>query len=135
MRIRVAVLSAALAMAVGGCGDQPGPDAEEPAPETTSSSAADHVGPVEEAVADLASRLVVEPEEIEVVESEAVTWADGALGCPQPGKFYTQAQVEGHRILLRAKDRTWPYHSGGGRGPFLCENLQPSIPPEPGSEG
>ncbi|QZY29110.1 hypothetical protein [Nocardioides coralli] len=127
MHTRLAVLAAAV-LVLGSCGDDT--RARQPTPEDpVTSSSEDRVGPVDEAVADLASRLVVAPGEIEVVESEAVTWNDGALGCPQPGEMYTQAQVAGHRILLRAQDRTWPYHSGGGRGPFLCENLQPSTPP------
>jgi hypothetical protein len=27
----------------------------------------------------------------EVVSAKAVTWSDGSLGCPEPGKLYTQA--------------------------------------------
>lgn len=138
MGIRVTVgLVAPLVVAVSllaACGEEGAPTAEEPPPggEATSTPT-DHEGPVAQAVADLARRTTVEPAEIEVVEVEAVTWDDGAIGCPQPGELYTQAQVAGHRIVLRADGRTWPYHSGGGRGPFLCENLQPSVPPDPGS--
>ena len=56
-----------------------------------------------------------------MISAEAVVWPDGSLGCPQPGMAYTQVLVEGAKILLWAEGRTWPYHAGGERPPFLCE--------------
>jgi hypothetical protein len=73
------------------------------------------------AVNDLAQRLSVPPEDIHLVKFEAVTWPDGGLGCPEPGMNYTQVQVEGALIVLRAGDNLYEYHSGGSRPPFLCE--------------
>ena len=35
--------------------------------------------------------------------------------------MYTQALVDGSRITLSAGDRSYEYHAGGRRGPFLCE--------------
>lgn len=131
----VPLMALLASLLLAGCGDQGGDSAADPAAEEPSSAEAPEVqqdAPVEEAVADLASRLGVDPDDVEVVGAEAVTWDNGALGCPQPGEMYTQVQVAGHRIVLRAQDRTWPYHSGGNRGPFLCENLQPSTPPAEG---
>ena len=78
------------------------------------------------AVVDLAERLGVALGEIEIVSAEEVTWRDGSLGCPQPGMRYTQALVNGSRIVLRHGDREYHYHSGRGRPPFLCE--QPAEP-------
>jgi hypothetical protein len=50
-----------------------------------------------------------------VVQSvEAVQWPNGALGLPEPGMMYTQAIVDGHRIVLRAEGRSFVYHAGGG---------------------
>jgi len=40
----------------------------------------------------------------QVVSAEAVTWADGSIGCPQPGMLYPQALVPGYRVELRAPD-------------------------------
>lgn len=73
------------------------------------------------AVADLAQRLGVAPEEVTVASTEAVTWRDGSLGCAEPGMMYTQALVEGSRIVLESGGETYEYHSGGNRAPFLCE--------------
>jgi hypothetical protein len=76
---------------------------------------------VEQAQADLARRLGIDPREIEVVVVEAVVWPDGGLGCPEPGAAYTQVQIDGLRIRLRAGEQVYSYHAGGGQAPFLCE--------------
>ena len=74
------------------------------------------------AIDDLASRLEVAPESIEVQFVEEVTWPDGALGCPQPGMSYTQALVEGLRIGLTHDGAIYAYHSALAGSPFLCES-------------
>jgi hypothetical protein len=71
---------------------------------------------------DLAGRLGGALEQIELLRAEAVIWPDGSLGCPQPGVAYTQVQQDGLRILLRAGQAEYWYHSGGSRPPFLCKN-------------
>jgi hypothetical protein len=76
---------------------------------------------VVEAKEDLASRLAIEVEQIELIEAQAVVWPDGSLGCPQPGVAYIQVQQEGLLIRLRVGKRMYDYHGGGGRAPFLCE--------------
>lgn len=77
---------------------------------------------VEPALLDLARRLKVPEDQIEVLEVEEVTWPDGSLGCPQPDQMYTQALVEGQRIVLGHGERVFLYHSGGDVEPFLCES-------------
>ena len=80
---------------------------------------------VQAAVSDLADRLSVDPSAIEVVSVEEVTWPNPSLGCPVPGMRYRQIPVDGYRILLRADGKTFAYHGGGSRGPFLCEHPSP----------
>jgi hypothetical protein len=72
------------------------------------------------AIADLAGRLGVSPGDIEVVSAEEVTWPDGSLGCPEPGMSYTQALVNGAKVVLRYEDRVYVYHAGADAKPFLC---------------
>jgi hypothetical protein len=79
-----------------------------------------------QAVADLAARLGVEPATITTVAVEAVTWRDGAIGCPQPGMNYTQALVEGVRVILEVGGKRYQYHAGGARPLFLCEKPEPA---------
>jgi hypothetical protein len=76
---------------------------------------------VMQAIDDLAQRLDIDADRIDLVELTPVVWPDGSLGCPEPGMAYTQVQVEGLLIRLRAGKRIYAYHSGGGQPPFLCE--------------
>lgn len=55
-----------------------------------------------------------------LVSSEAVTWNSSALGCPQPGNSYTQALVDGMRIIVKAGDKEYDYRFGKGDIPLLC---------------
>jgi hypothetical protein len=76
-----------------------------------------------QAKADLAKRLDMDDAQIELLELKDVVWPDRSLGCPKPGMAYPPVSVDGYRIRLRARKRTYSYHGGGaGRGPFLCEN-------------
>jgi hypothetical protein len=77
---------------------------------------------VEFAAADLATRLQVDREAIEVVDAQVVTWPDGSMGCPRPGEMYTQALIEGSRLILGTNGRTriHIYHAGADGKPFLC---------------
>lgn len=82
------------------------------------------------AVADLAARLDMAADDIEVLEVREVTWRDGSLGCPKPEMSYRQMLVNGSLIRLSAGGQVYQYHSGRNRAPFLCEN-----PAEPLSNG
>jgi len=70
---------------------------------------------------DLATRLAIDPGQIELLEAASVTWPDGSLGCPKPGMLYTQVQVDGIRIRFQAGEQVYEYHGGGERPPFLCK--------------
>jgi hypothetical protein len=84
----------------------------------------DNIAPnplVMQAMKDLAKRLAIGLDKIEIVSFAAVVWPDGSMGCPQPGMIYPQVQQDGARMRLRVGDRIYEYHSGGVRPPFLCE--------------
>ena len=49
-------------------------------------------------VADLSDRGVTGTPEL--VSARAVTWNNGALGCPKPGISYTQALVDGMQVIV-----------------------------------
>jgi hypothetical protein len=73
------------------------------------------------AQADLAQRLSIPVEQIEVLEAKSVVWPDASLGCPLPDMRYKQVPQDGSLIRLAVEGRVYEYHSGGGRDPFLCE--------------
>jgi hypothetical protein len=85
---------------------------------------------VEKAKDDLAQRLSISVNEIDLIEAKAVIWPDASLGCPQPGMAYIQVPQDGALIVLQAQGSTYEYHNGGSRGLFLCEKvtLKPEKP-------
>ena len=83
----------------------------------------------------LASRIAVEVAEdegvdeaqVRVVSAEEVTWPDGALGCPEEDGMYTQALVDGYRIVVEVDGREHHYHGATGQLPFRCDDPQPPV--------
>lgn len=69
-------------------------------------------------VADLSARGVSGAPEL--VSAEAVTFSDGSLGCATPGQSYTQALVDGMRVVVTAGGQTYDYRFGTGDQPTLC---------------
>lgn len=72
------------------------------------------------AISDLAGRIGADPADIVVQTAEDVTWRDGSLGCPLPGMSYTQALVDGVRIVLEVDGDLYHYHSSVEKEPFFC---------------
>lgn len=135
MKVSARVCTIAFALFLAACGEAGDGGAEE---ETTSTSIS---GPttsmeidttstseiemneetiVQAAIQDLAARLDVSEQDIEVTEVRDVQWPDGALGCPEEGKMYTQAVVDGTQVLLGVDERVYDYHAGADGVPFLC---------------
>ena len=94
--------------------------------QTPSDSPGPEEGPAA-AMNDLAKRLGIAAEDVMVVSAEEVTWSDGSIGCPEPGKMYTQMLVSGSLILLEADGKQYEYHAAAGRAPFYCEKPQPPV--------
>lgn len=83
---------------------------------------------IELALQDAARRTQREPAQLRVMLAEAVTWPDGSLGCPQPGRQYTQVLVDGYRIRIAAGTATLEYHASLRGQPFLCPEGQIEAP-------
>lgn len=71
-------------------------------------------------LSDLATRGV-STDGIEVVSAKAVTWPNGAWGCPKQGSVYTQALVNGYQVVVKVGSRTYDYRFGSTATPRLCE--------------
>ena len=72
--------------------------------------------------AALASEQGVSAADVKVISAEAVNWPNGALGCPKPGRMYTQAIVPGYRILLEADGKRFTYNASTRGGYKRCDN-------------
>ena len=64
-------------------------------------------------VADAAKRFGVSMNAVVLARAEQVTWADGSLGCPEPGRMYEQALVPGFRLVATTSEGALEYHSDG----------------------
>lgn len=86
---------------------------------------------VAKARTDLAQRLGIQEDQIQVSSAAAVTWPDSSLGCPKPGMAYAQALVPGYLIILEAAGNAWEYHADRKSLVFYCETPQPPVPGTP----
>jgi hypothetical protein len=75
---------------------------------------------VQAAIDDLVERTGADRAAIEVVSVDEVDWPNGSIGCPQPGMSYTQAIVNGTKIVLRYDGFEYDYHQGGSRPVLYC---------------
>ena len=81
-------------------------------------------------LADASKRTGIEAAKLEIVESVAVTWPDGSLGCPEPGMNYTMALVPGYRIRIRADQQVLNYHASA-RGYWVFCPVGRAMDPAP----
>ena len=82
-------------------------------------------------LADAARRAGVEPAYLRVQSVDAVTWPDGALGCPQPDRAYAQALVPGWRVTILAAGKLALLYHLNQRGAWLwcpADRAQPAQP-------
>jgi len=100
-------------------------------PETPGPSVPSENRLVTQAKEDLAERLAIAVDQIQLVEFRAVVWPDASLGCPKPGMAYIQVPQDGALIILAVGEKRYEYHSGGARPPFLCEKAAGETPVEP----
>ena len=73
-----------------------------------------------EIYADLEARTGAERSAVEVVRAESVTWRDSSLGCPERGKMYMQALVDGYWVVLRHAGEEYDYRANRGGAFVLC---------------
>ena len=81
---------------------------------------------IEPVVAEVAKLAGVPADQVTVISAEEVTFPDGSLGCPQPGMAYTQALVDGYKIVAEAGGKTYDFR-GPGR-PSASARTRPADP-------
>jgi len=81
-------------------------------------------------LADASKRTGIEAAKLEIVESVAVTWPDGSLGCPEPGMNYTMALVPGYRIRIKVDEQLLNYHASA-RGHWVFCPVGRAVDPAP----
>ena len=116
----------------GGCaqghGETPPRAPTPPAAKEPLSMDADLQSMVRAALADAARRAAPGSATPTLLHAERVTWPDGSLGCPQPGRMYTMALVPGYRIRLQVGATLIDYHAGQHGAPFPCPSGRSTEP-------
>lgn len=69
---------------------------------------------------DLADRLAMSAEEVDVVEVEEMEWRDSSLGCPAEDGAYLHVLTSGFRITLQAEGEHYDYHTDTRSNVVLC---------------
>jgi hypothetical protein len=92
--------------------------------------------PVASELVALAQRRVatqnnLTPASVEVKEVTAYIWRDTSLGCPTAGEKYTAAEVDGYRILLKARDKAYIFHTDFDRA-VPCDAANERLPEKSG---
>lgn len=94
-------------------------------------------------VADAARRFQIAESAVVLARAEQVTWSDGSLGCPQPGRMYTQALVPGYRLVAKSAQGEFLYHADSHGNVMTCgpapgetprEAFKKSKPVQPGTQ-
>ena len=80
-------------------------------------------------VADAAKRFNVAESAVVLTRAEQVTWPDGSLGCPEPGRMYTQMLVEGFRVSARTAEGELIYHTDSRGNVANCASGKPQQRP------
>lgn len=77
----------------------------------------------------LAQKLGMAAEGLTVQEATQQQWPNGALGCPDPAKSYTDVLVPGYKLLVSDGQRSYAIHTTllatPGEPIILCENGMP----------
>ncbi len=74
---------------------------------------------------DVVERTGVEPGSVVVIKAEPTVWPNGALGCPEPGKMYTEALEPGYWLVVEAGGQRMDYRVTRRGTLKLCENPGP----------
>ena len=87
---------------------------------------------VDAAMGDAAKRTGLDRSALLLQSAEATVWPNGAMGCPTPGRMYTQAQVPGYRIRIQAGRQVLQYHTDTRQHLLLCPRANSTNPlPDP----
>jgi hypothetical protein len=81
-------------------------------------------------VADAARRFNVAESSVVLTRAERVSWPDSSLGCPEPGRMYSQALVSGFRLVARTPEGALTYHTDGSAHVVTCADESRKAPHE-----
>ncbi len=60
----------------------------------------------------LVKELKIAENEISILSSKTMNWANSSLGCPVKGQYYLPVGTPGHLVKVKAKGKTYTVHTG-----------------------
>jgi hypothetical protein len=129
--LAMALICIAVGACTSGASEQPPMTSAQPASAKDSTMAHDRTvaaSLLEKVLQDAEKRTGAPRSQIEIISTEKITWNDGALGCPQPDRMYTQALVPGYRIRVQAADQALDYHAAETGRFVVCTAQAPENP-------
>jgi len=84
---------------------------------------------VEKARIDLAKRLFIPVNQIEMIAIREVTWPDASLGCAQSGTMYAQVLTPGFSVQFEAQGQLYEYHTDLDGNMILCDTVSEESSP------
>ena len=108
--IPVTVTAQASATSTSGVATATAPRAATPSASVTRGTM-DYPDVVRAAIAQAATDLGIAPDQLTIIAVEARDWPDSSLGCPQPGRAYSQIVTPGYRLVVRANGQQYEYHT------------------------
>jgi hypothetical protein len=86
---------------------------------------------IEKMRADLAQRAGIAATAAKVVRAESIDWPNGAMGCPQPGRMYTQMIVPGYVVEFEHEGKTYSYHASKTGYFGICDQSKRALGADP----
>lgn len=83
---------------------------------------------------DAAQRSGQPRAQLQVRTVQSVMWSDGSMGCPQPGRMYTQALIPGWLIEVGAPGAAAMRYHASQRGAWLHCPASRAQAPLPGAD-
>ncbi len=74
----------------------------------------------------LSYKTNIPPASFKIKQGQRQTWPDGCLGLSEAGEFCTMSVVEGWRVVLSYRDKTWTYRTNSNGGSVRLEKQSDS---------
>ncbi len=78
-----------------------------------------------QARADLAQRLSIDPDTIQLISVEHVYWPDGCMGIQTPGVACAMVITPGYKVVLEAGGQQYEYHTNESGSAVRLVEKQP----------
>jgi hypothetical protein len=133
--IAFGVAAAVGSLSAASCGTKATPPPSTAVTSSATTSSAARQKAFQAAAAALSHDAHVPRDSTAGVSQEETTWPNSCLGCPKTGESCAQVLTPGYRVVLRAADATYEYHTDLGGTARLCSQSSPGYPPPPAASG